>query len=295
MRLDERPTLGVSHAGEARARRSVAAMASDDQIATGDGIAVQQRGAALWIRMDRPQALNAFTLESAAAMSAALHRAEDDPSIRVVVVTGNGRAFCAGADLRFVEDALSGVEEIDQIAFSGRIAAVFNEIEASPLPVIAAVNGVALAAGLELLLSCDLAVAARSVRIGDGHAVYGLLPGGGSSVRLPRRIGVTRAKHLLYTGDLLPADELERMGLLNAVVADDELEPSVDALAAKLAERSPLGLARMKQLVRDGMEQPVETGMRLELALSDAHRYSHDMREGLAAFLEKRRPNFTGG
>jgi enoyl-CoA hydratase/carnithine racemase len=261
---------------------------------TESDLLVERRGAALWLTINRPDALNALTLALAEAMSAGIRRATNDPEVRVIVITAIGRAFCSGADLKFVNASITGEDETDQIAFTARLAALFDEIEATKLPVIGAINGLALAGGLELMLVCDLVLAAESAKIGDGHANYGLLPGGGSSVRLPRRIGPTRAKYLLFTGDLVPARELEATGLVNAVVPDDELEPAVEALVAKLAEKSPLGLSRMKWLVNDGLEQPTATAARLELALSDAHRYSNDMREGLAAFNEKRRPRFSG-
>lgn len=261
---------------------------------TESDLLVQRRGAALWLTINRPDALNALTLGVADALSAGIRRATNDPNVRVIVITGIGRAFCSGADLKVVNASITGADDTDQIAFTARLAALFDEIEATKLPVIGAINGLALAGGLELMLVCDLVVAAESAKIGDGHANYGLLPGGGSSVRLPRRIGPTRAKYLLFTGDLVPARELEATGLVNAVVPDDQLEPAVEALVAKLADKSPLGLSRMKWLINDGLEQPTATAVRLELALSDAHRYSDDMREGLAAFNEKRRPHFSG-
>jgi enoyl-CoA hydratase/carnithine racemase len=262
--------------------------------ATKSEIVVEKRGAALWLTINRPHALNALTLEVADGMSAGMRRAADDPQIRAVVITATGRAFCSGADLKDVNASITGAVQVDQIAFTARLAALFNEIEASALPVIAAINGITLAGGLELMLVCDLVLAAESARIGDGHANYGLLPGGGSSVRLPRRVGPTRAKYMLFSGDLIPARELEAAGLVNAVVPDTELNAAVEDLVARLAEKSPLGLARMKWLVNDGLEQPTATAVRLELALSDAHRHSHDMREGLAAFSEKRTPEFDG-
>jgi enoyl-CoA hydratase/carnithine racemase len=144
------------------------------------------------------------------------------------------------------------------------------------------------------VLCCDLVIAAQSARLGDAHANYGLLPGGGASVRLPRKIGPTRAKYLLFTGDFVPASELVASGLVNLVVPDGELETAVMDLAAKLASRSPLGLRRMKQLVNDALEQPIATGLRLELLASALHQHSHDMNEGLAAFQEKRPPAFDG-
>ena len=178
--------------------------------------------------------------------------------------------------------------------FVNRLLDVFNRIETFPKPVIAAVNGLALAGGLELILCCDLVIAAESAKIGDAHANYGLTPGGGGSVRLPRKIGPTRAKYLMYTGNFLEGTALERMGLVNKVVPDVALEKTVAILAARLCEKSPLGLKLMKQLSDDGLEQPTETALRNELMAIAAHSQSQDWTEGLAAFSEKRKPNFTG-
>ena len=155
-------------------------------------------------------------------------------------------------------------------------------------------RGLALAGGLELVLCCDLVVAAESAKIGDAHANYGLIPGGGGSVRLPRKIGPTRAKYLMYTGEFLDAAALERMGLVNQVVPDAALEETVAALAARLGEKSPLGLKLMKQLTDDGLEQPKDAALRNELMAIAVHSRSQDWAEGLAAFTEKRKPNFTG-
>ena len=171
---------------------------------------------------------------------------------------------------------------------------IARRIESLPMPVIAAVNGLALAGGLELVLCCDLVLAAESARLGDAHANYGLLPGAGSSVRLPRKIGPTRAKHLLFTGELLPASALVEAGLVNRVVPDGELDAAAQKLGEALAEKSPLTLRAMKRLVDDGLEQPSQTALRLEQLALAAHLSSRDVREGLRAFREKRKPRFEG-
>jgi enoyl-CoA hydratase/carnithine racemase len=151
-----------------------------------------------------------------------------------------------------------------------------------------------LAGGIELVLCCDLVIAAESAKLGDAHANYGLIPGGGSSVRLPRKIGPNRAKYLMYTGEFLPAREFLAMGLVNEVVPDAELTSAVECVVEKLATKSPVGLARMKQLVDDGLNQPEETALRLELLAFDLHSTSEDMQEGLTAFEQKRTPQFKG-
>ena len=258
-----------------------------------DPILAETRDGALWLTLNRPAALNALIPEVVAGIGRALAAAENDPAVCAVVLTGNGRAFCAGADLKHVRRTTQG-DERAVAEFLDTVLAVMNRLEKFPKPVIAAINGLALAGGLELVLCCDLVIAARSAKLGDAHANYGLLPGGGSSVRLPRKIGPTRAKHLLYTGEFGPAEELVAAGLVNEVVDDADLLAAVGRLVAKLRSKSPLVLRRMKALVDDGLEQPAETALRLELLASEVHAHSHDMREGLAAFEEKRAPRFSG-
>ncbi len=251
------------------------------------------RDGALWLTLNRTAALNAITPELVDRLQAALADAEDDPAVSAVVLTGNGRAFCAGADLKYVRQTTSG-DETAVARFLDSVLGVMNRLEKFPKPTIAAINGLALAGGLELVLCCDLVIAARSARLGDAHANFGLLPGGGSSVRLPRKIGPTRAKYLLFTGDFVPAEELVAAGLVNRVVDDADLLAAAGEIVARLRDKSPLVLRRMKALVDDGLEQPVETALRLELLASEVHAHSHDMKEGLAAFEEKRQPRFTG-
>lgn len=258
-----------------------------------DPILSETRDGALWLTLNRPSALNSLTPEIVQGLEHALALAEHDDAVRAVVLTGNGRAFCAGADLKYVRETTAGDEGAVAV-FLNSVLSVMSRLEKFPKPVIAAINGMALAGGLELVLCCDLVIAARSARIGDAHANFGLLPGGGSSVRLPRKIGPTRAKYLLYTGEFVPAEQLVEAGLVNEVVDDAELLAAAGRLVAKLQAKSPLVLRRMKALVDDGLEQPVETALRLELLASEVHAHSHDMKEGLAAFQEKRAPRFLG-
>jgi enoyl-CoA hydratase len=250
---------------------------------------VHADGPALWLRINRPEALNSISLEVIEQLQAGLDRAAADTTIKAVVLTATGRAFCAGADLKAADEAGGSGNE-----FRWLLGVLLNRIEAFPKPVIAAVNGLALAGGLELILACDIVIAAQSARIGDGHAKYGLLPGGGASVRLPRLIGRNRALQMFFTGDLYDAAVLERWGLVNAVVRDDALIEEVTKLTDRFADKSPLGLARMKRLVQETAQQPATTGLSLELLYSALHETSHDMAEGMSAFVEKRQPEFNG-
>lgn len=255
-------------------------------------VLVETRAGAIWVTLNRSAALNAITPDVIAGINAALDLA-DDPSIMAVVLMGTGRAFCSGADLKFVNSA-SQSEEGATAQFLGSLLAMMARLEACPRPVIAAVNGLALAGGLELVLCCDLVIAAKSAKLGDAHGNFGLIPGGGGSVRLPRKIGPTRAKYLMFTGEFLPAEELIACGLVNEVVDDADLTAAAERLVAKLASKSSLVLRRMKALVDDGLEQPQDVALRLELLACELHTHSHDMKEGLSAFQEKRKPVFLG-
>ncbi len=252
-------------------------------------VTVKVDDSTLWLSINRPEALNAISNEVITLLQEGLDRAENDSHIRAVILTGVGRGFCAGADLKAVNGSSASSNEFRRL-----FGEVLNRIEAFDKPVIAAVNGIAMAGGFELVLCCDLVIATESARLGDGHANYGLLPGGGGSVRLPRRIGRNRALEMLYTGDMFDASQLASWGLINHVVPDAQLHKEVARLAARLADRSSLGIARMKRLVRDTAEQTIATGLSLELLYSALHEKSHDMNEGVRAFVEKRQPNFNG-
>lgn len=248
-------------------------------------------GPVAWLRLNRPEAMNALSTELLGDLDLAFDIVERDPAVRVVVLTGTGRAFCAGADLK----EIGRPPDPDRIvAFVRAAGATIDRIPALDKPVIAAVNGLALAGGLELVLACDVVIAAVSARLGDAHANYGLLPGAGGAVRLARVVGPTVAKYLAFTGLSLPAPDLVPLGLVNEVVPDGRLHARADELANHIAAKSPLGIARMKALVHDGLEQPLDTALRLEHLALATHAHSADLAEGLTAFTEKRTPRYLG-
>ncbi len=262
---------------------------------TFDTLHLDIRGAAAWITLDRPEAMNSMSPGMVEEIGAALDAVEHDPAVRCLVLTGRGRAFCAGADLKAVKRIGDGGDP--QVAirrFLDAAGSLLRRIELLPLSVVAAVNGLALAGGLEVVLACDLVVASEDAKFGDAHAKYGLLPGWGGSVRLPRKIGANRAKQMMFTAEHLSARTLAEWGLVNQVVAATDLQAATEALCARIVDKSPLGLSRMKRLIDDGLEQPMDSALRAERSMVEAHNASHDRAEGLAAFAEKRAPRFNG-
>ncbi|MBC7107066.1 MAG: enoyl-CoA hydratase/isomerase family protein [Firmicutes bacterium] len=253
-------------------------------------VRVELAGRRADIVLDRPEALNALDGEMITDLARAMAKIEDNPDVRVVVLRGSGNSFCAGADLRFVMDLLDRPDDLER--FTRLLGETFNALEFLDRPVIGALHGYVLAGGLELALCCDLLIAAQDARIGDQHVNFGLIPGGGASVRLPRAVGLRRAAELLYSGRWLSGREAAEMGLVNRAVPREQLSAAVDELAGELAAKSPDALKAMKQLVRRTIHMPSEA---LELERSTFVRHvttSPDVGEGLRAFREKRRPVF---
>jgi len=270
--------------------RSITVSKSDDMTGYSE-ILQEAHGAAAWIVLNRPRELNALTSVMLDELARALAAAESDAAVRALVITGSGeKAFCAGADLRQVL-AECPVGEPD---FLDRAAATLGRLRDFPKPVIAAVNGLALAGGLELVLCCDLVIAADSARFGDAHANFGVFPGGGGAAILPRRVGPARAKYLLYSGEQVSAHRMLDWGVVNEVVPPAELRAATDALVAKIAAKSPLVLQRMKRVADRALDQPRDDALTHELLTLRTHLRSHDLQEGLAAFGEKRAPRFEG-
>jgi enoyl-CoA hydratase/carnithine racemase len=246
-----------------------------------------------WIRLARPEAMNALDDVMLDRIESALDSLERDDSVRVIALTGSGRSFCCGADLKAVGASVS-IDPASLSEFLARASAVVERLATFAKPVIAAVNGLAIAGGLELVLACDLAIAAASARLGDGHANFGVLPGAGGTVRLARIAGPRMAKHLALTGAVMPAGDLLGCGLINEVVPDAALEERVAAVARSIAEKSPLVLSRFKHLIDESLDQPLSASLVAERDVLAIHVLSDDMREGLAAFREKRDPQYSG-
>jgi enoyl-CoA hydratase len=251
------------------------------------------------VTLARPADLNPIDGAMLAALDRALDdieaRRRDERDVRAILVTGAGRAFSAGGDLKGYQ-AL----QRDRGAFHEFVAElhrIFGRLRSGPLPAIALVNGVAVAGGLELLLNCDFALAARSARIGDGHLNFGQMGGGGVLTLLWRAVGRARATELMVSGRLLDAAEAAEWGLVSRVVDDDALLDEGLALVAGIAAKSPLAVANAKQVMHRIWAEggTVDDGLAVELEADvDYCLTSHDAPEGLAAFAEKRTPRFEG-
>ena len=259
---------------------------------------VRCRAGALWLTLNRPAARNGIDANLVAAIDAALDVAQSDTDVAAVVVAAAGRAFSAGADLKLIAGlaAMSPQQTAaGLLEFLTAVGGLFDRIEAFSKPVIAAVDGLAVAGGLELVLACDIVIATEAARFGDAHANYGLLPGGGGSARLPRRVGPATAKYLMFTGRDLSAADLAHTDLVTVLVgADADLKSVVDGVVADIAAKSPRGTQVMKQLVHSGLGHAPSAARLGELDALARHALSEDFAEGLRAFSEKRRPAFTG-
>lgn len=243
--------------------------------------------------LNRPKKLNAANLAMLEAVHESIDQAERDRSVRALVIRGAGRAFCSGGDLTVVGGLAGDTAQLE--AFTDHWHRVVTRLMESPLPVIAAVHGLALAGGFELMLACDLVVAADDAKLGDQHARYGLFPGGGGSQLLPRLIGQRRAKWLMFSGETIGVQEALWAGLVNSVVPPAEVLPQARRMADILVRRSPVATAAMKSAIRLGMAEPdLARAFEIERAALIAQMQSADARIGLQAFRDRSEPRFIG-
>jgi len=240
------------------------------------------------IRINRPEARNALNLEVRRLIGQYLSEMSDDDTIRCIVLTGNDKAFAAGADIK--EMANAGT--IDMLLRGTQ--KMWRTIYACPKPVIAAVSGFALGGGCELAMTCDIIIAGESAKFGQPEVKIGIIPGGGGTQRLPRTVGKYKAMRYVLTGDLFGAKEAEAMGLVSEIVPDAEVEKRAVAMAAQIAELAPLAIQQTKESVIRGMDASLETGLTLETRTLQMLFASKDQKEGMAAFIEKRKPKFEG-
>ena len=245
------------------------------------------------IKLNRPGAMNAISETMLEEFAELFPRLEQDNDIRVVILTAQGKAFCAGADLKMLLDDIEGGPR-PAPNFWSRARDGFGAPLNFSKPMIAAINGITCAGGLEIAMAADIVLAAESAQIADAHANFGVFPGAGGAVTLSRKIPWTAANYLLFTGEFASAAQMKEWGLVLDVVPDEQLMDAALKLAEKIASKSPVGLQRMKQMVKDGADMPLSSALRAEMNILNMHTKSHDMLEGLSAFGEKRKPEFKG-
>lgn len=240
------------------------------------------------ITLSRADKRNSMTQKMFSELDSAAVKAARQESLRVLVIKGDGKTFCAGDDLA----ELVAMDMVQVRDFLIRTQGTFTRLEALPIPVVAAVEGHALGGGLELALACDLIVASADAVMGLPETNLGVIPGLGGTIRLPRRVGLGRAKDLVYSGRMIQADEARNMGLVDAVYPSEEFDDKVAQFAHFLASKSPSALALAKSTINRGMDASLEAGLALE---REAFAYCFglpDAKEGISAFLEKRKPKF---
>jgi enoyl-CoA hydratase len=245
------------------------------------------------IVFNRPKVLNAYSPAMSKELLRAVDQLSKDPEARVVVITGSGRAFMAGADVSMLKgwvDAPGGGAEV-----AGILSQFFSPslLEKCPKPVIAAVNGLAFGMGCEVLLGCDIRIAVESAQFGQPEIKLGIMTGAGGSQRLPRLVGTGKAMEMVLTGDPIDAEEALRWGLVNTVVPDDQLDQAVDELVGKLLKKSATALRLSKEAVIAATNMGLYEGVAHELKLFTGIFETPDAKEGVAAFLEKRKPTFN--
>jgi len=251
-------------------------------------ILLETHGRVGLITLNRPQALNALNAQIVSELNHALDGLEADSNIGCIVLTGSKKAFAAGADIKEMADA-GTIEMLQRGAHK-----LWRTIAGCPKPVIAAVSGFALGGGCELAMTCDIIVAGESARFGQPEVKIGIIPGGGGTQRLTRAAGKYKAMRYILTGDLFGAREAFDMGLVSEIAPDAEVEKRALAMAQQIAALSPLAIQQAKEAVLRGMDAALDTGLALETKAIQILFSSQDQKEGMAAFIEKRKPKFTG-
>jgi len=243
------------------------------------------------ITLSRAEAANAMSVQLLNDLSATLDKINADPAVRVVLLSGEGeKAFCAGADLK--ERKGMSDHQVKQVV--QLIGATIAKVESLAQPVIAVLNGVAFGGGLELALACDLRIAATHIKVGLTETSLGIIPGAGGTQRLPRLIGIGKAKELIYTARRIDAEQAKHLGIVEYVYEGHEVQEKAQQLALEMAKNAPLSLIQAKNAINNGVEVDLATGLKIESLAYSALIPTEDRLEGLQAFQEKRAPQYSG-
>ncbi len=251
---------------------------------------MEKRSPLCIVKINHPETLNALDTFLLQELDKVFDEIAVDQQTRVVILTGEGRAFAAGADIQ----EMSEMKAEEGKRFGRLGAAVFRKIELLEKPVIAAINGFALGGGCELAMACDLRIASRKAKLGQPEVGLGITPGFSGTQRLPRLVGLGKAKELILTAAVITAEEACRIGLVNQVVEPEVLMEECIGMAGIIASKAPLAVSYAKEAINRGIETDIETGMELETALFGLCFASADQKEGMNAFLSKRKAEFTG-
>jgi len=241
-----------------------------------------------YITISKPQSLNALSSEVLNELDDVINKIDTDPQVKVAIVTGEGKAFVAGADISQMVQ-LSGIEGYEAIKRGSKI---ITKIEMVEKPFIAAINGFALGGGCELAMACDFRIASEKALFGQPEVNLGIIPGFGGTQRLPKLVGKGMAKYLIMTGDNIKADEAYRIGLVEKVVAPEDLIPTCEEIAKKIMSKAPLAIRASKAVINSGITMDIHAGINLESEAFGVVFCSEDRTEGMNAFLEKRTPEF---
>ncbi len=255
-----------------------------------NNLLMEKDGAIAILTINRPKALNALNSDVLKDLDRAIDMVAEDDEVKVVIITGAGKAFVAGADIV----AMQSQTAVEGKVFGALGQGVFLKLEKMLKPVIAAINGFALGGGCELAMACDIRIASDQAKFGQPEVGLGIIPGFAGTQRMPRLIGTGLAKELIFTGDMIDANRALEIGLVNRVVPAEQLMDEAKKLAQKIISKAPLAVRYAKQAINEGMQVDLERGQLIELDLLSICFSTEDQKEGMQAFIEKRQAVFKG-
>jgi len=258
-----------------------------------EDVIYKKEGGIATITLNRPDKMNAFTPGIVGGIHESIEDASSDDEVRVIIITGTGRAFCSGADVKAMAERASQPDDTRSREEArpprGHLALLFRDCDK---PVIAAINGVAVGVGLDMALACDIRIASDTARLSEAYVRRGIAPAGGGAYFLPRLVGVDKACQLIFTGDMIDAREAERIGMVTMVVPPEELEDAARELAEKIAKNPLMAIRYAKQAIYAGLETDLKTSLDYTMAMRQELLKTEDHKEGTVSFVEKRAPMF---